>query len=70
MKRAKRQEEIQRLLDFKVIQKRIVLITKMKIEKGEVSTSREGIANAVGEFYRKITTTKNTEKLNKKTNRM
>ena len=56
-KRAKRQEDIQRILeDFKGIKnipgiksaKRTVLITKIKNEKGEVITSRKGIANVFG----------------------
>ena len=59
----KRQEEIQRILeDFKRIKnisgiksaKRKVLITKIKNEKGEVITSRKGIANVFGEFYSKL----------------
>ena len=58
----KRQEEIQRTRDFKGIENiptiksagKRVLITKMKNEKGEVITSREGIANVFGEFYKKF----------------
>ena len=78
-KRAKRQEDIQRTLeDLKGIKKipgiksakRRALITKLKNEKGEVITSRRGIANVFGEFYKNYTTTKNTKKLNKKTKRM
>ena len=62
-KRAKRQEEILRILeDFKGIKsipgiksaKRRVLTTKIKNEKGEVITSRKGIANAFGEFYKQF----------------
>ena len=34
--------------------KRRVLITKIKNEKGEVITSRKGIANVFGEFYSKL----------------
>ena len=59
-KRMKRQQDIQRILeDFKGVRnipgiksaKRRVLITKIKNEKGEVITSRKGIANVFGEFY-------------------
>ena len=31
-----------------------VLITKIKNEKGEIITSRKGIANVFGEFYKQI----------------
>ena len=59
--RAERRDEIQRILeDFKGIKKipgiksakKRVLITKIKNEKGEVITSRKGIANVFGEFFR------------------
>ena len=62
-KRAKRQEEIQRILeDFNGIKKipgiksakRRALITKIKNEKGGVITSRKGIANVFGEFYKQF----------------
>ena len=59
----KRQQEIQKLLkDFKGVSnipgiksaKKKVLITKIKNERGEIITSREGIANVFGEFYKKL----------------
>ena len=59
----KRQQDIQRILeDFKGVKnipgiksaKRRVLITKIKNEKGEVITSRRGIANVFGEFCKKL----------------
>ena len=34
--------------------KRRVLITKIKNQKGEIITSRKGIANVFGEFYKKL----------------
>ena len=55
--------DIQRILeDFKGIRnipgiisaKKRVLITKIKNEKGERITSRKGIADVFGEFYKKI----------------
>ena len=61
-KRMKRQQDIQRILeDFKGVKsipgiksaKRRVLITKIENEKGEIITSRRGIANVFGEFYKK-----------------
>ena len=53
-KRMKRQEEIQRILeDFKSATRR-VHITKIRSEKGEVITSRKGIANVFGEFCSKL----------------
>ena len=36
------------------LQKKKVLITKSKNERGEIITSREGIANVFGEFYKKL----------------
>ena len=39
------------------LQKKKVLITKIKNERGEIITSRRGIANVFGELYKKITTT-------------
>ena len=63
----KRQQDIQRILeDFKGVKnipgvkssKRRVLTTKIKNEKGEVITSRKGIANVFWEFHKKYTTTK------------
>ena len=62
-KRMKRQQDIQRILDeFKGVKnipgiksaEKKVLITKIKNEKGEIITSRKGIANVFGEFYKKI----------------
>ena len=58
----KRQMDIQKILeDFKGIRnipviksaKKRVLITKIKNEKGECITSRKGIADVFGEFYKK-----------------
>ena len=57
----KRQEDIQRILeDFKGVRnrgiksaKKKVLITKKK-DKGECITSRKGIADVFGEFYRRL----------------
>ena len=57
----KRQQDIQRILeDFRGVRnipgikpaKKKVLITKMKNEKGEIITSRKGIANVFGQFYK------------------
>ena len=62
-KRMKRQQDSQRILeDFKGVRnipgiksaKKKVLVTKIKNEKREIITSREGIANVFGEFYKKI----------------
>ena len=62
-KRLKRQQVIHRILeDFKGIKnipgiksaKKKVLIIKLKNEKGEIFTSRKGIVNVFGEFYRKL----------------
>ena len=59
----KRQMDIQRILeDFKGIRnipginsaKKRVFITKIKNEKGECITSRKGIADAFGEFYKRL----------------
>ena len=59
----KRQQNIQRLLeDFQGLRnipgiksaKKKVHITKIKNEKGEINTSREGIANVFWEFYKTI----------------
>ena len=61
-KNEKRQQDIKRILeDFKSVKnisgiksaKKRVLITKLKNEKGEIITSRRGIANVFGEFYKK-----------------
>ena len=69
-KGAERQEEIQRTFEgFKGIRnilgiksaRRRVLITKIKNEKGEVITSRKGIANVFGELNKNFTMTKNTD---------
>ena len=62
-KRVKRQQLIQRIReDFKGVSnipgiksaKKKVLITKIKNERGEIITSRKGIANVFREFYKKI----------------
>ena len=62
-KRMKRQQDIERILEeFKGIRnipgirtaKKRVLITKIKNEKGECITSRKGIADAFGEFYKRL----------------
>ena len=62
-KRVKRQQLIQRILeDFKGVSnipgikyaKKKVLITKIEDERGEIITSRRGIANVFGEFYKKL----------------
>ena len=62
-KRVNRQQLIQRILeDFKGVSsipgiksaKKKVLITKIKNERGEIITSRKGIANVFGEFYKKF----------------
>ena len=59
----KRQHDIQRILeDFKGVSnipgiksaKKKVLIRKIKNERGEIITSRKGIANVFGEFYKKL----------------
>ena len=59
----KRQQEIPKHLeDFKGVSnipgiksaKKKVIITKIKNEKGEIITSREGIANVLGEFDKKL----------------
>ena len=44
---------IKKISSIKPAEKR-TLIPKMKNEKGEVITSRKGIANALGEFYSKL----------------
>ena len=60
----KRQQDIQRILEdfkFKGVRnipgiksaKKKVLITKIKNERGEITTSRQGIDNVFGEFYKK-----------------
>ena len=59
----KRQQDIQRILeDFKGVRnisgiksaKKKVLITKIKDDKGECITSRKGIADVFGEFYKRL----------------
>ena len=59
----KRQQDIQRILEgFKGVrniqgiktEKKKVLITKIKNDKGECITSRKGIADVFGEFYRRL----------------
>ena len=58
-----RQQDIQIVLeDFKGVRnipgiksaKKKVLITKIKNDIGEIITSRKGIANGFGEFYKKL----------------
>ena len=75
----KKQQDIQIILeDFKGVKnipgiksaKKSVLIIKIKNEKGETITSRKGMANVFGEFYKKYTTTMNKKNLNKKPERM
>ena len=59
----KRQQDIQKILEeFKGVRnipgiktaKKKVLITKIKNDKGECITSRKGIADVFGEFYRSL----------------
>ena len=59
----KRQQDFQIILeDFKGVSnipgiksaKKKVLITKIKNEQGEIITSRKGIANVFGDFYKKL----------------
>ena len=59
----KRQQDIQRILEeFKGVRnipriktaKKRVLITKIKNDKGECITSRNGTADAFGEFYKRL----------------
>ena len=59
----KRQQDIERILEeFKGVRnipriktaKKIVLITKIKNKEGECITSRKGIADAFGEFYKRL----------------
>ena len=59
----KRQQDIQRILeDFKGVRnilgiksvKKKVLIMKKKNDKGECITSRKGIADVFGEFYKRL----------------
>ena len=59
----KRQQGIQRILEeFKGVRnipgiktaKKKVLITKIKSDKGECITSRKGIADAFGQFYKRL----------------
>ena len=59
----KRQQDIQRILEeFKGVRnipgiktaKKKVLITKVKNDKGECITSRKGIADVFGEFYKRL----------------
>ena len=75
----KRPQDIQRILEdskgaknipgIKSAKKR-VLITKIKNEKGETITSRNGIANVFGDFCRNYTTKMSKKNLNKKSERM
>ena len=62
-KRMKRQQDIERILEeFKGVRNipriktanRRVLITKIKNKKGECITSRIGIADTFGEFYKRL----------------
>ena len=62
-KRMKRQQDIQSILEeFKGVRnipgiktaKKRVLITKIKNDKAECITSRKGIADAFGEFYKRL----------------
>ena len=62
-KRMKRQQDIQRILEeFKGVRnipgiktaKKKVLITKIKNDEGECVTSRKGIADFFGEFYKRL----------------
>ena len=62
-KRMKRQQDIHRILeDFKGVRnipgiksaKKRVLNTKIKNDKGECITSRKGIADVFGEFYKRF----------------
>ena len=63
-KRMKRQQDIQRIFEefkgvrnipeIKTAKKRVLLITKIKNEKGECITYRKGIADAFGEFYKRL----------------
>ena len=62
-KRMKRHQDIERILEeFKGVRnipriktaKKRVLITKIKNEKGECITSRKGIADTFGEFYKRL----------------
>ena len=78
-KRLKRQQVIQRILeDFKDVSnipgiksaKKKVLITKTKNERGEIITSRQGIANVFGEFDKKYTTTMSKTNMNEKSEKM
>ena len=59
----KRQQDIERILEeFKGVRniagiktaKKRVLITKIKNDKGECITSRRGIADFFGEFYKRL----------------
>ena len=59
----KRQQDIERILEeFKGVRgipriktaKKRILITKIKNEKGECITSRKGIAETFGEFYKRL----------------
>ena len=59
----KRQQDIQRILEeFKGVRtipgiktaEKKVLITKIKNDKGECITSRKGISDAFGEFYKRL----------------
>ena len=62
-KRLKRQQVIQKCLeDFKGVSsipgiksaKKKVLVTKINNERGDIITSRKGIANVFGEFYKQL----------------
>ena len=47
-----------------------MFFAKIKNEKGEIITSRKGVANVFGELYKKNTSKMNKKKLNKKSVRM
>ena len=68
--RSKRQEKIQRILDefrgiknisCKTSAKKRMLIPKVKNDKGDAITSREGIAKVFGDFYSKLYADDGTE---------
>ena len=73
------QQVVQRILeDFKGVSnipgiksaKKKMLITKIKNERGEIITSREGIATVFGKFYKNYTTTMSKTNMNEKSEKM
>ena len=50
--------------------KKKLLITKIKNERGEIITSRKGIANVFGEFYKNYTTTVSKTNMNEKSEKV